>query len=382
MKKRLMASIILAAAAAICLTACGAKKETAESTASGTEEAPVSGEAQDPYMDVSGRRVAIAFPSAADERWSRDGEYLEQRFQEKGCTTHLVYSDGLEEQQTADVTQLIDEGCDLLIVSAIGDTSLAAPLAKAKAAGIPVIAYDKLIRGTDAVNFYVAYDAYRIGEMQGEYCIRALGLKVEDTSKEYNVEFIAGNPADTTTGYLFSGAYDTLKPYLDAGVLDVPSEQMTFGQVTEGEWDANAAETRMKTILNTYYDKKTELAIALCSDDEAAKGVSKVLDTSYSGKNHVIVTGCGAEADNLELIRKGKQSMTVYMAPEQEAAVTADLGLTLLAGESADANLISDGGWKFECRYDTSSYNNGKGIVPSFLIVPEVITADNIRKIT
>lgn len=369
--------------AAVLFTACGGKKtETTDSTASGAAENISEGTGTaDPYMDVTGKKVGIALPSASDERWSADGAYLEQYLKEKGCEVSLVYSDGLGEQQTADVSQLLSDGCDLLIVSPLADASLAEVLGKAAAADIPVISYDRMIRGTDAVSYYISYDHYRIGQQQGQYCIDALGLKPEDTSKEYNMEFFAGDPADTDTGYLFNGAYDTLKPYLDAGVLNVPSGQMTFGAVTSSGADSSSAENRMKELLNTRYDKKTQLDILLCADDTAALGVIKALDSSYKGKNHVIVTGQGCGQENLNCIRSGKQSMTVYMAPGQEAAVAADLAFTLLAGESADGSLISDSAWDFTCVYDTSSYDNGTGIIPSYLIVPEVITADNIRTV-
>ncbi|MBR0118807.1 MAG: ABC transporter substrate-binding protein, partial [Eubacterium sp.] len=75
----------------------------------------------------------------------------------------------------------------------------------------------------------------------------------------------------------------------------------------------------------------------------------------------------------------GKQTMTVYKAVANEAVATLDLGDAILQGKTPDENLIKEAGWSFECAYDTSSYDNGTGIIPSYLLVPTVVTKDNIQ---
>ena len=72
--------------------------------------------------------------------------------------------------------------------------------------------------------------------------------------------------------------------------------------------------------------------------------------------------------------------MTVYKAVANEAVATIDLGVALLDGKTPDAGLISEAGWGFEVAYDTKSYNNNVADIPSYLLVPTVVTKDNIQK--
>ena len=82
----------------------------------------------------------------------------------------------------------------------------------------------------------------------------------------YNIEFTAGDPADNNAGYFFNGAYDTLKPYLDAGTLNVVSGQTDFDSVATAAWDTQTALERMQNILASYYADGTQLDVALCSN--------------------------------------------------------------------------------------------------------------------
>ena len=86
-------------------------------------------------------------------------------------------------------------------------------------AGIPVISYDRLIK-SDAVSYYISFDNYTVGTLQGQYVVDTLDLD-NAGDKTYNIEFTAGDPADNNAGYFFNGAFDVLKPYIDAGTLNV-----------------------------------------------------------------------------------------------------------------------------------------------------------------
>ena len=96
---------------------------------------------------------------------------------------------------------------------------------------------------TDAVSYYVSFDNYTVGKLQGQYVIDKLGLKLTDKSKTYNIEFTAGDPADNNAPFFFNGAMDTLKPYIDAGILKVPSTQTAFQTVATAKWDTTTSMT-------------------------------------------------------------------------------------------------------------------------------------------
>ncbi len=322
------------------------------------------------------KTVGIAMPTRSLERWNRDGEYLQEQFEAAGYGVELVYSDNDITQQNNDIGNLIADGVDLLIISAIDGESLTQTLADAKDAGIPVIAYDRLIMNTDAISYYVSFDNYTVGVLQGQFVIDTLGLDLEDTSKTYNIEFTAGDPADNNAGFFFGGAFDTLKPYIDAGILNIPSGKTEFEQVATPAWSTDTALTNMQNTLASYYSDGTVLDVALCSNDSTALGVAQAITSDYAGDNQPLVTGQDGDIANLENIVNGLQTMTVYKNVSDEAGATLELGKAILAGETPAEELLESLG--AEASYDTESYDNGTGIIPSYLLVPYVITKDNL----
>lgn len=372
MKKFL--ALALSLVMALSLVACGGSSteepadegETAESGETGGE------------TGGSGK-IGIAMPTKSLERWNRDGSYLQEQFESAGYEVELTYSDNDVTQQVNDIENLISDGVDLLIVAAIDGESLTTVLDSADEAGIPVISYDRLIMNTKAIDYYVSFDNYTVGVLQGQYVIDTLGLDLNDTSKTYNIEFTAGDPADNNAPFFFNGAFDTLKPYIDAGILNIVSGQTAFEEVATATWDTATAMNRMQNILASYYSDGTQLDVALCSNDSTALGVTQAIESDYAGSNQPIITGQDGDEANLKNIVDGKQSMTVYKAVANEAVVTLDLGKAILNGETIDANLITNSGWEFDCAYDTESYFTSEGHnCPSFLLVPDVVTKDNM----
>jgi putative multiple sugar transport system substrate-binding protein len=361
MKKFLAVFLALCMVFALC--ACGAKTTSASAT--------------DTAAAAGGKKVGIAMPTKSLERWNHDGTYLKEQFEKAGYTVELTYSDNDVTQQVSDIENLIADGVNMLIVAAIDGESLTTVLDTAKTANIPVISYDRLIRNTKAVNYYVSFDNYKVGVLQGQYVIDTLGLKEGDTSKSYNIEFTAGDPADNNAKFFFNGAYDTLKPFIDSGVLKVVSGQTKFEEVATASWDTTTAMNRMQNILASYYSNGTKLDVALCSNDSTALGVTQAIESDYAGTNQPIITGQDGDEANLKNIMDGKQSMTVYKAVSNEAIVTVALAQAMLNGETIDQSLTSK--FDCECSYDTTSYDNGTGVIPSFLLVPIVVTKDNLK---
>ncbi|MBO4876748.1 MAG: sugar-binding protein [Ruminococcus sp.] len=320
------------------------------------------------------KTVGIAMPTKSLERWNRDGEYLKAQFEDAGYKVELKYSDDKTDQQNNDIQSMIADKVDLLLIAAVDGSSLSQTLADAKDAGIAVIAYDRLIMNTDAVSYYVSFDNYTVGKLQGEYVRDALDL--DNTSETYNIEFTAGDPADNNAPYFFNGAYDTLKKYIDKGTLKIPSGKTKFEQVATLGWATDTALENMQNTLASYYSDDVQLDVALCSNDSTARGVTQAISSDYKGKNSPIVTGQDGDITNLKNIVDGKQSMTVYKNVNEEASVTLEVSKAVLAGQTPDASLLNS--VTVEAAYDTESYNNGVKVVPSYLLVPYVITKDNL----
>ena len=375
MKKLL--SILLVLAMSVTLFACGGAAKTAPAAEAPAAEAPAA-EAPAEKPATGGKRVGISMPTKSLERWNRDGEYLKKEFEAKGYQVDLTYSDNKITQQVNDIEGLLANGVNLLVIAAIDGESLTQVLKGAKENNVPVISYDRLIMNTDAISYYVSFDNYTVGKLQGEFVEKALDLK--NTDKTYNIEFTAGDPADNNAGFFFNGAFDVMKPYIDKGTLKVPSGQKTFQEVATAQWSTPTAMNRMQNILASYYAGGEQLDIALCSNDSTALGVTQAIESDYAGNNSVIITGQDGDEANLKNIVDGKQTMTVYKAVANEAVATLSLGEALLKGEKPDANLISSANWGFDCAYDTKSYDNGTGIIPSYLLVPTVVTKENIQK--
>ncbi len=361
MRKKLLAGLLCTAMVATMFTGCeqpGSEKKSGDDTK---------------------KTVGISMPTKSLERWNRDGSYLKKEFEKAGYKVEITYSDNDTDQQVNDIQNLISENVDLLIVAAIDGESLSTVLADAKGADIPVVSYDRLIRNTDAISYYVSFDNYKVGQLQGQYIIDTLDLD-NAGDKTYNLEVTAGDPADNNATFFYNGAMDTLKKYIDAGTLKIPSGQKKFEEVGTAQWDTSTALDRMQNILASYYaDGKTQLDVCLCSNDSTALGVTQAIQSDYKGKNKPIITGQDGDEENLKNIIDGKQSMTVYKAVANEAVVTLELSKEILQDKKPAEELTS----KVDCetKYDTESYDNGTLKVPSYLLTPETVTKDNYKEL-
>ena len=321
-----------------------------------------------------GDLIGISMPTKSLERWNRDGTYLKEQFEAAGYKVELTYSDNDAVKQNNDIANMIADGVKVLIISAIDSDSLSSVLADAEEAGVTVIAYDRLINNAN-IAYYVSFDNYTVGVLQAKYVIDALDLE-NAGDKTFNIEFTAGDPADTNAGYFFSGAFDTLKPFIDAGTLKIPSGKTTFEQVATPQWSTDTALENFQNTLASFYGDGTVLDIALCSNDSTAAGVAQAIVSDYAGENQPIVTGQDGDIGNLQNIVDGIQTMTVYKNVSDEAGVTLVLVDAILNGETPGAELCEK--FSADAAFDTETYDNGLGVVPSYLLVPYSIDASNL----
>ena len=362
MKKKFMA-MCMAAVMTVSLTACG----SGGSAGSGSSG------------DDGKAKIGLSMPTQSLERWNRDGAYLEEQFQNAGYDTILTYSDNDSGKQVNDIQNMLADGADLLVIAAIDGEALNTALDEAAEAGVPVIAYDRLIKN-DAVSYFVTFDNYTVGTLQGQFVIDQLDL--DNTDKTYNMEFTAGDPADNNAGYFFNGAFDTLKPYIDSGKLNVVSGQKDFNTVATEQWNTDIALERAQNILGSYYADGTQLDVWLCSNDSTALGVAQGIESDYKGSNDIIITGQDGDEANLKNIVDGKQTMTVYKNVSNECIATLDLVNGILDKATIDQDFIDKAGWEFDCVFDNTSYQTSEGNnCDSLLLVPSVITKDNLQEL-
>lgn len=329
------------------------------------------------FSNSGSKKIGILMPTKTLERWNKDAAYLEDKFKSEGYEVRILFSENDTDRQADDIHELISDGADVLIVAAIDGEMLTDALKEAKDKNIPVISYDRLIMNTDAVSYYVSFDNYKVGSLQGQYIIDKLDLD-NAGDKTYNMEIVAGDSNDNNAKFFYSGAMDLLKDYIDTGIIKIVSGQSDFEAVATAQWSMDEAMERMRNVLASYYADGTSLDICLCSNDATALGVTNAIVADYTGKNMPVITGQDADEANLENIITGKQSMTVFKALENEAIVTFEIVREILKDEIPDKSICNK--VKCECSYDTVSYDNGTGVIPAYLLTPEIVTKDNYKE--
>ena len=365
--KRLMGAAA-ATVLALGLAACsgeGAGTTTSDAT---DEAAPVA-------EDV---RIGVAMPTQTSERWIADGAAVESGLQDLGYEVDLQFANDDIPTQTQQIDQMITNGADLLIIAAIDGTALTAQLENAASQGIPVIAYDRLIRESGNVDFYVTFDNYDVGVLQATSLLVGLGLLNADGSEgdatgPFNVELFAGSLDDNNAFFFWNGAMDTLQPYFDDGTLTVPSGQMDIEQAAILRWQQETAQRRMEDLLtSSYTGTGTELHGVLSPYDGLSRGIITALQGVGMGptveEGLPIVTGQDAEIASVKLIADGVQFATIFKDTRKLAAQAITASEAFLAGGEPEAN-------------DTETYDNGVKVVPSFLLESDIVYADNITEL-
>lgn len=283
----------------------GEKKKKKTETASPTTDTPATTVEAKPHEP----KVGIALPTKDLQRWANDGERMALELVESGYEVELHYAANDVETQIAQIYNLIDCECDVIIIGAIDGSSLREALDHAKEQGIAVIAYDRLIFDTDALTCYVTFDNYMTGMKQGEYIVEALDL--DNNPGPFNIEITTGDPYDNNSSLYYNGAMDVLMPYIDQGTLNVMSDQWTFEEVCTPNWSTDEAEKRAANIIKTYYSNGKNIDAWMCSNDSTALGVTNALMANYTG-SYPVITGQDCDILNIKNIISGKQSMSIF----------------------------------------------------------------------
>jgi len=310
---------------------------------------------------ADGQKVGVSMPTKDLQRWNQDGENMQKLLEEAGYTVDLQFASNDVQQQLNQVTNMINNGCEVLVIAAIEGSSLGSALDLAKEKGIPVIAYDRLLMESDAVSYYATFDNYKVGTVQGTYIKEQLDL--DNAEGPFNIELTAGDPGDNNANFFFSGAMDVLKPYIDAGKLVVKSGQVEFSDVATPTWKTEVAQTRADGIIATYFSDGDNIDAWLCSNDSTALGVENALEANYDGE-WPIITGQDCDISNVKNMIAGKQSMSVFKDTRTLAAQVVKMVGQILNGETVDVN-------------DTETYNNNVITVPSFLCEPVFADVNN-----
>ncbi|MCI5078365.1 multiple monosaccharide ABC transporter substrate-binding protein [Oricola sp.] len=308
--------------------------------------------------------VGIAMPTKSSARWISDGNSMVEQFEASGYTTDLQYAEDDIPNQLAQIENMITKGVDVLVIAAIDGTTLSNALENAAASGIKIIAYDRLIRDSGDVDYYATFDNFKVGVQQATSLVD--GLKARFGDGPYNVELFGGSPDDNNAYFFYNGAMSVLQPLIDAGTVNIVSGQMGMDTVGTLRWDGAVAQARMDNLLSAHYTDKQVHGVLSPYDGLSIGILSSLKGVGYgSGDLKMpIVTGQDAEVPSVKSILAGEQYSTVFKDTRELARVTVGMVDALLQGGEPEIN-------------DTSTYDNGVKVVPSYLLEPVSVDASN-----
>jgi putative multiple sugar transport system substrate-binding protein len=324
-----------------------------------------------------GGLIGVAMPTKSSERWIQDGDSVKEQLEEQGFTVDLQYAEDDIPTQVSQVENMITKGAEALIIAAIDGTTLSEVLQTAADSDIPVIAYDRLIRDSENVDYYASFDNFVVGQQQAWSVLNGLGLTELDGTPidgapegPFNIELFAGSLDDNNAFFFFDGAMDVLQPLIDDGTLVVKSGQTDIEQVATLRWDGETAQSRMEDILTAEYSDGSQVNAVLSPYDGISRGIiSALTDAGYSvGDEWPIISGQDAELDSVKAINSGEQYATIFKDTRELAVVAVDMATALLEGEEPEVN-------------NTEDYDNGVKVVPSYLLDPVIVVQDNITEV-
>ncbi|MDQ0802055.1 substrate-binding domain-containing protein [Arthrobacter sp. SLBN-112] len=339
----------VAAIAALALTGCGRADNSGSGSSSGASGFPQNSD------------IGVALPQKTSENWVLAEKLFNDGLNGAGFKADVQFANGGVSEQQNQISAMITKGAKVIIVGAIDGAQLGTQLKQAKDSGATVIAYDRLLLNTPDVDYYVAYDNFKVGVLQGQALLD--GLKTKKPNGPYNIELFAGSPDDANAKVFFDGAMSVLQPKIDDKTLNVVSGQKTFEQAVTQGWKAENAQKRMDTLLAGSYTSAS-LDGVLSPNDTLARAI--LTSVKAAGKPLPIVTGQDSEVESVKSILAGEQYSTINKDTRKLVEHAITMVKDLQAGKTPEIN-------------DDKSYNNKVKTVPAYLLPPVIVTKDNVK---
>ena len=357
-----IAAAVSATVLATALAACGSTEKTADSDAGGA-------------ADNAGALVGVTMPTRSSERWIGDGDNVKKQLEALGYKVDLQYAEDDIPTQVNQLDNQITKGAKLLIIASIDGTAITTQLQSAADNKIPVIAYDRLIRDSENVDYYATFDNFKVGVQQATSLLTGLKVLNADGSKgsakgPFNVELFAGSPDDNNATFFYNGAMSVLKPYLDDGTLVVPSKQTDFKTIAILRWQPKTAQDRMENLLTSTYRSGQKVQGVLSPYDGLSIGILSALKSNgygTAGQPYPVVTGQDAELASVKSIIAGEQYSTIYKDTRELAKTTVQMADAVLKGQKPTVN-------------NEKEYDNGKKVGPSVRVKSVIVDKTNYQK--
>ena len=368
--KKLFA-LLLALVMVLSMTACGGGR-TEPAPAATTPAAPAapadSGSAAAPAAPAAeagfeaDATIGVSLPWLGTQNWKEAEEMFKTELEAAGFKPIIQAADNKVPTQQQQIESMIQNGAKVIVVGPIDGTQLGAVLEEAKAAGVYVIGYDRLLENTTGVDGVVQFGSVKTGELQAQALLD--GLKAMKGEGPWNIELFGGGPADPNAPNFFKGAMSVLQPLIDDGTLTVVSGQTDFTQCATMDWDNAKAQARMDSLLSGFYSDK-EIHGVLSPNDGIARAI--ITSCEQAGQKIPAISGLDAENESVEWVWSGRQYSTIAKPTDALVAQTIEIIKSLQAGNGMPATDVQ--------------VNNGKIDVLVYELPPVVVTKDNAKEV-
>ena len=378
MKRKVLSTILAASMVATMAVGCGGgnSAQTDAPAADAGTEAPAEGgdaaqaEAPAPVAaDQEGGKIGVAMPTQSSERWIKDGDNMKDKLEALGYEVDLQYAEDDVQMQVSQIENMIASGSQCLVIAAVDAGALTTVEAQAKEAGIPIIAYDRLLMDTDAVSYYASFDNEGVGTAIGEYVKTAKDLDAaREAGESYTIEFFMGSPDDNNAVLLHKGVMGVLQEYLDDGTLVCKTGRTSFEDTCILRWSQETAQQWCENYLTGFYADE-DLDIACTAFDGFAYGVKAALQgAGYTADNWPLITGQDAELMACKNILDGTQTASIFKNTSLLADKCVTMVEAVMKGAEPEIN-------------DTTTYDNNVVVVPSYLCTPISVDKDNLQEV-
>ncbi|PKM49998.1 MAG: sugar ABC transporter substrate-binding protein [Firmicutes bacterium HGW-Firmicutes-7] len=314
-------------------------------------------------------RVGVSMPTKSSERWIRDSEGIKEGLEALGYEVDLQFAEDHVDVQVSQIENMLMQGVDALVIAAIDGATLTTVCNMAREQGVVIIAYDRLIMNTEAVDYFATFDSTAIGKLQGGYIVEKLGLK--EGKGPFNVEIFAGSLDDSNTPFYYEGAMMELQPYIDNGMVVVKSAQVNLNQVATQNWDGQIAQARMDNILTAFYADGSKVDAVVSPYDGLSLGILSALKgIGYGAEDlpYPIISGQDCEIPSIKSIIAGEQAQSVFVDTRELSKVAVKLVDETLKNGVAEVNRLE-------------AYDNSVKKVSAMAISATSVDIDNYEEV-
>jgi len=322
--------------------------------------------------------IGIVLPTKDEDRWLADEATFKQMIAEKGIKAEIMYSQADPAIEKTNVEALIQKGIKVLMICPFDGAAAASTVELAKKEGVKVISYDRLITGTDAVDYYVAFESQKIGEAMGQYLV--------DQAAAYggtglNLYLYSGALTDNNSFTYFQGNWNALQPKIADGTFIVRNSEVAMKykdikdlsydqlyeimQSVDTEWTPSVAKSLAEANLTNASADEKALSFITAPDDNTARAIADAFMADADVKEFRICGADGVEG-SVQYLIDGKQDMTVYCNPAMIAVAAMELAQKMIAGETVAT---------------TETINNEKIDIPVVRCDVQPITRDNLVQV-